>query len=127
MTATTATVRDMAIENPAPVRVFEKCGIEFRRGGRAPLADACVAKGLRIDEVIASLEAATAPLDSEEKDWGVACRPGRPHQGQPPRLRHIPFPRAIELEASVARRQGYTSEEIRNEPYQVRGPMDASF
>jgi iron-sulfur cluster repair protein YtfE (RIC family) len=34
-----------------------------------PLSEACATKGLDIDNVIASLEAATAPLAAGEKDW----------------------------------------------------------
>lgn len=69
MTATTATVRDIATENPATVRVFENYGIEYCCGGQVPLADACAAKGLNVDEMIASLEAATAPFTPGQKDW----------------------------------------------------------
>jgi regulator of cell morphogenesis and NO signaling len=69
MTATTQIVRDIATENPATVRVFEKYGIEYCCGGKVPLADACAAKGLNVNEVIESLDAATAPLASEEKNW----------------------------------------------------------
>lgn len=34
-----------------------------------PLAEACAIKGLNVDDVIASLEAATTPSAAGEKDW----------------------------------------------------------
>ena len=69
MATTTQTVRDIATENPDAVRVFEKYGIDYCCGGRVPLAEACATKGLNLDDVIASLDAATAPSVPEEKDW----------------------------------------------------------
>lgn len=52
-----------------------------------PLAEACATKGLNVDDVIASLEAATTPSAAGEKDWSE---------------NNILFPRAIALEASAA-------------------------
>jgi regulator of cell morphogenesis and NO signaling len=69
MATTTQTVRDIATGNPDAVRVFEKYGIDYCCGGRVPLAEACATKGLNVDDVIASLDAATAPSAPEEKDW----------------------------------------------------------
>lgn len=68
MATTTQTVRDIASENPAAVRVFEKYGIEFCCGGDVPLAEACAAKGVNVDEVIASLDVAV-PSAPGEKEW----------------------------------------------------------
>ena len=70
MATTTQTVRDIAMENPSAVRVFEKYGIEYCCGGQVPLAEACAVKGLNVDDVIASLEAVRIPLAPGEKDWG---------------------------------------------------------
>ena len=69
MPATTQTVRDIATENPSAVRVFEKYGIEYCCGGQVPLADACATKGINVNDVIASLEAASVPSAPGEKDW----------------------------------------------------------
>lgn len=69
MTLATQTVRDIAVENPAAVRVFENYGIDYCCGGKLPLAEACLARNLNVDEVIASLEAATAPIHSATQDW----------------------------------------------------------
>ncbi len=59
MTVATQTVRDIALENPATIRVFEKFGIDYCCGGRKPLTEACEANSLAVDEVIAALEGAS--------------------------------------------------------------------
>lgn len=69
MTTTTQTVRDIALENPATVRVFERYGIDYCCGGRVPLAEACAVKELNIDEVLASLETVAAIPSPGDKDW----------------------------------------------------------
>jgi len=58
MTATTQTVREIALEQPSSIRVFEHFGIDYCCGGRKPLSEACTAGNLEIDTVIAALEAA---------------------------------------------------------------------
>jgi len=114
MTSTTATVQDIATENPATVRVFEKYGIEYCCGGQVPLADACAAKGLNVDEVIASLEAATAPLASGEKDWAneslasLAAHIADTHHAYV----SYELPRLNELAGKVVSRYGDTHEEL---------------
>jgi len=114
MTTTTQTVRDIATENPAAVRVFEKYGIDYCCGGRVPLSEACATKGLDIDNVIASLEAATVPSASGEKDWGKESLANL--------ARHIvvthhayvtrEVPRLNELAGKVVSRHGDTREEL---------------
>lgn len=69
MPVTTQTVRDIALENPASVRVFEKYGIDYCCGGRVPLADACQSKGLNMDEVLASLEAVAGSAAPAGRNW----------------------------------------------------------
>ena len=59
MTALTQTVRDIALENPTSIRVFEEFGIDYCCGGRKPLAEACAARNLAVDDVIAALERAS--------------------------------------------------------------------
>ena len=114
MTATNQTVRDIATENPATVRVFEKYGIEYCCEGQIPLADACAAKGLNVDEVIASLEAATTPSVSEERDWAkeslasLAAYIVDTHHAY---VSHE-VPRLNELAGKVVSRHGDTREEL---------------
>jgi len=69
MPATSQTVRDIATENPAATRVFEKYGIDYCCGGQVPLVEACATRNLDVSEVIASLEAAVAHPSSEARDW----------------------------------------------------------
>jgi regulator of cell morphogenesis and NO signaling len=69
MTPTTQTVREIALEQPSSIRVFEKFGIDYCCGGRKPLAEACTAGNLEINAVIAALEAATKTPDSEAENW----------------------------------------------------------
>ena len=46
MTAITKTVREIALEQPTSIRVFEQFGIDYCCGGRKPLAEACAASQL---------------------------------------------------------------------------------
>ena len=73
---TTKTVRDYAIETPQTIPVFEKLGIDFCCGGNRPLAEACAAANLDVDQVLQSLENAIAepsrPSDRELKSGSLA-------------------------------------------------------
>lgn len=108
------TVREIALENPASIRVFEQFGIDYCCGGRKPLADACNAKGLALDDVVAALNAAgVAPAEVQE-DWTA----------QPLAVlsRHIvdthhayvrrELPRLYELAQRVVNRHGDTRPEL---------------
>ena len=53
MTATTRTVREIALEQPSSIRVFEQYGIDYCCGGRKPLAEACATRDIEVDAVIA--------------------------------------------------------------------------
>ena len=71
MPVTTQTVREIALEQPSSIRVFEQFGIDYCCGGRKPLAEACNAGNLEIDAVIAALEdASRAPQDKAES-WSA--------------------------------------------------------
>ena len=69
MTATTQTVREIALEQPTAIRVFEQFGIDYCCGGRKPLAEACAARNLEIDSVIAALEEAEKKPGNEVENW----------------------------------------------------------
>jgi regulator of cell morphogenesis and NO signaling len=68
MTTTTQTVRAIALENPASIRVFEEFGIDYCCGGHKPLGEACVAMNIAVDEVIEALQRAAAPVNGDD-DW----------------------------------------------------------
>ena len=72
MTATTQTVREIALEQPSSIRVFEHYGIDYCCGGRKPLAEACIAGKLEVDTVIAALEAAAKAAAPVAQDWSKA-------------------------------------------------------
>lgn len=69
MTHTTQTVREIALENPASIRVFEQFGIDYCCGGRKPLSEACAAKNIAVDAVIEALEHGNVDSDSAATDW----------------------------------------------------------
>lgn len=69
MTKIAQTVREIALEEPSSIRVFEKFGIDYCCGGRKPLAEACEAGNLEVDTVIAALEAAAGTTGPQLKDW----------------------------------------------------------
>lgn len=72
MTLTTEkSVRDLALENPAATRVFEKLGIDYCCGGNKSLAEACRTANLNINEVLGSIERADrdGPPTLVDQDW----------------------------------------------------------
>ncbi len=71
MNPATQTVREIALEQPSSMRVFEHYGIDYCCGGRKPLVEACAASAIEVDAVIAALEsAATLPAPLGE-DWAL--------------------------------------------------------
>ncbi len=60
------TVREIAVENPATVRVFESFGIDYCCGGRQSLKDACVAASVPFEEVLQRLTAAPQAAGPED-------------------------------------------------------------
>lgn len=69
MTTATQTVREIAQTQPSSIHVFEQFGIEYCCGGGRLLGEACAAKKLDVDRVIAALEAASQSLSARLKDW----------------------------------------------------------
>lgn len=59
-TITDKTVREIALENPASIRVFESLGIDYCCGGKRPLSEACSHAKVDIDHVVSLLERAKA-------------------------------------------------------------------
>lgn len=69
MIETTKTVREIALEQPASIRVFERFGIDYCCGGRKPIEEACSTKGIAVDQVLAALEAAVSGKEAPANDW----------------------------------------------------------
>jgi regulator of cell morphogenesis and NO signaling len=114
MTATTQTVREIALENPASIRVFEAFGIDYCCGGRKPLAEACAAKNLALDSVIAALENGNAAAEPGEPEWTekslseLAAHIVNAHHAYIRRE----LPRLAELAQKVVNRHGDTKPEL---------------
>jgi len=66
------TVGQIAAENPAALRVFEKHHIDYCCGGKHSIGDACRVAGSSVEEVMEEVAGATrAPAEdpAEAKDW----------------------------------------------------------
>lgn len=72
MTNLTQTVREIALEQPHSIRVFERFGIDYCCGGRKPLAEACAERHIAVDNVVAALEAAAGDNAPLPADWTQA-------------------------------------------------------
>ncbi len=72
MPTLTDTVREIALQQPSSIRVFEQFGIDYCCGGRKPLAQACAENNISMDSVIAALEAASATPAELATDWSTA-------------------------------------------------------
>ena len=114
MTATTQTVRDIALEQPSSIRVFERFGIDYCCGGRKPLAEACAARNVEVDAVIAALEAAATKQDTAESEWtrkplaSLSAHIVATHHAYVKRE----LPRLAELAQKVVNRHGPTTPEL---------------
>jgi regulator of cell morphogenesis and NO signaling len=71
MATAETTVREIALDQPASIRVFEKLGIDYCCGGRKPLAQACAERSLDLQSVLAALESTGASKDAST-DWATA-------------------------------------------------------
>jgi regulator of cell morphogenesis and NO signaling len=72
MTALTQTVREIALEQPHSIRVFERFGIDYCCGGRKPLSEACAANHISADDVLAALDSAASTAATLTGDWTKA-------------------------------------------------------
>jgi regulator of cell morphogenesis and NO signaling len=114
MTATTKTVREIALEQPSSIRVFEQYGIDYCCGGRTPLAEACIAGKLEVNAVIAAIEAASKIATPAGKDWSQASLESL--SGHIVATHHAyvkrELPRLAELALKVVARHGATKTEL---------------
>jgi regulator of cell morphogenesis and NO signaling len=68
-TLSTPTVRDIAADSLAAVRVFEKFGIDYCCGGKRPLQEVCEEKGYDTALVQSELDAAMSLAPATERNW----------------------------------------------------------
>jgi regulator of cell morphogenesis and NO signaling len=114
MTATTQTVREIALQQPTSIRVFEQFGIDYCCGGRKPLAEACAASNLDLDAVLAALEAAAQGEAPAAENWTSASQEAL--SGHIVATHHAyiksELPRLAGLAERVVRRHGDTQAEL---------------
>jgi len=114
MVATTQTVREIALEQPTSIRVFEHYGIDYCCGGRKPLAEACTASNLEVDEVLSALENAAKSSVSTMEEWSQASL--EKLSGHIVATHHAyvkrELPRLAVLAEKVVRRHGDTQAEL---------------
>ncbi len=63
------TVGEMAAENPASARIFEKYGIDYCCGGKRSLDDACRERGVAPSVLLDELNQAALRPRPDERDW----------------------------------------------------------
>ncbi|MDE3186325.1 MAG: iron-sulfur cluster repair di-iron protein [Acidobacteriota bacterium] len=73
MIAAQSTLRSIALDQPATIRVFERLHLDYCCGGNRPLAEACAQKGLDVETVVASLAEAASGNAPVVKDFSQAA------------------------------------------------------
>ncbi len=66
------TVREIALNQPSSIRVFEQFGIDYCCGGRKPLATACTEQNIEIGQLLTALAEAAEKPDASAKSWNNA-------------------------------------------------------
>ena len=74
MPTITETVREIALNQPSSIRVFEQFGIDYCCGGRKPLAIACTELDVEIDAVLTALANAASEPSPELTNWSKRRR-----------------------------------------------------
>lgn len=101
-------IREIAIEQTSSIRVFERFGINYCCKGRVPLTQACAARGISLDTVIAELNAAADEPGTRRSNWMQA--PLRQLIEHMVKTHHAylrtELPRLSALAEKVARRHG---------------------
>jgi len=69
---TEKTIREIALENPATIRIFERFGIDYCCGGRKPLAQACSELQLSVEQVVEKLEESLKSTSHQASEWQTA-------------------------------------------------------
>ena len=113
MTTVQSTLRSIALDQPATIRVFERFHLDYCCGGNRPLAQACAQKGIDPKEVLAALSDATRTPEPA-RDFTEAALPEL--------IRHIvqthhayvrsELPRLLPLAERVAAKHGPNHPEV---------------
>jgi regulator of cell morphogenesis and NO signaling len=70
---TQSTLRSIALDQPATIRVFEHFNLDYCCGGNRPLAEACAQKGIDAQVVLAALSEATSNAEPDARDFTQAA------------------------------------------------------
>ena len=63
------TIGEFVAEDYRTAQVFEKYGIDFCCGGKAPLSETCRQKGINLDAILLEIEAAKSELVERGRDY----------------------------------------------------------
>lgn len=123
MTTAATTVRDIALEQPASIRVFEKFGIDYCCGGRQPLSQACQDRALDLDTVLAALESAAGGVGSPAPAWTSASLEALCQHIVTAHHEYVrrEIPRLWQLAQKVVARHGHTHPELIRIQELIRG------
>ena len=109
-----STLRSIALEQPATLRVFEHFHLDYCCGGNRPLSEACSEMGIAVEPLLAALAEATREREPAVKDFTQATLTEL--------IRHIvathhayvqsELPRLLPLAAKAAGKHGPTHPEI---------------
>src|ERR1035437_7120192 len=69
MTSLTQTVREIALEQPSSVRVFERFGIDYCCGGRKPLEQVCSEQNISLPQLLEGLAEAENRSPQPVEPW----------------------------------------------------------
>src|ERR1039457_1507775 len=72
MPTLTETVREIALNQPSSIRVFEQFGIDYCCGGRKPLALSCPEQDVEIGALLTALANAASESRPELTNWSKA-------------------------------------------------------
>lgn len=70
--STSTTVAELVVDRPSRARLFEELGLDYCCGGKRALGEACEARGLDPDTVVALLNAEVAIEGEAATDWSRA-------------------------------------------------------
>lgn len=122
MTDSNATLRSIALEEPATIRVFESFQLDYCCGGNRPLAAACAEKGLNVHSVLNALAAVKAGDEAAEEDWSQASLSAL--MGHIVSRHHVyirkELPRLMPMAEKVAAKHGPAHPEFRRLEAQLR-------
>ena len=71
-TTTERTIREIAIENPSTIRVFESLGLDYCCGGKRTLSEACATAKVPVAHALELLEDAGRGVHEETGGWNEA-------------------------------------------------------